>query len=399
MWYGINATKFGPFGRSAAYSPSSEGGSGYFDGNSSYLSFTGDTNTQLNTGNFCIEFWVKRDIGSGDQVIIDSGGGQVLEVTINSNHTMYFYDGGNIWNTPNQNDKLLWPGMWHHVVITVSDTNYLSICLNGSEIFSANNINRSWTQSTWKIGQWWQGTSYDFKGFLSDVRITKGTTLYGSTFAVPTSPLTVLGSTVFLSAFRNANIWDAAGLANYEAVNAIAPVQVNTTSAKWDSTSMYLGTGSFIRTAEKLLYNLGNSDFTLELWMRWINNGSAQVILDTRSADTATSWSLAVDSSGMVYFYNGTTYKAAGALTSGAWQHVAVTRDNGLLRIFVGGSKLYEGSISSTNNANANLCIGGTAFGSSVRFDGFIDEMRFTRGFSRYSPGGFTPPTAKFLTR
>ncbi|TIL80512.1 MAG: LamG domain-containing protein, partial [Mesorhizobium sp.] len=51
---------------------------------------------------------------------------------------------------------------------------------------------------------------------------------------------------------------------------------------------------------------------------------------------------------------------------------------------------------SNTFNAATVLAIGSTSAGARS-FNGWIDELRITKGVARYaSDGGFTPPTAAF---
>ncbi len=84
---------------------------------------------------------------------------------------------------------------------------------------------------------------------------------------------------------------------------------------------------------------------------------------------------------------------SSSALTTGTWIHVAVTRASGTLRIFQNGTQ--TGSVAnSTNFANSgSVYIGQSNSGQAM--NGYIDDLRITKGIARYTTT-FTPPTSAF---
>lgn len=68
------------------------------------------------------------------------------------------------------------------------------------------------------------------------------------------------------------------------------------------------------------------------------------------------------------------------------WYHVAITRKNDVVRIFVNGEIVGEATASNTHNESAApIWIGRLNHDSAfMRFNGFIDELRITSGVARY---------------
>ena len=92
---------------------------------------------------------------------------------------------------------------------------------------------------------------------------------------------------------------------------------------------------------------------------------------------------------------------AVGAFTTGVWTHVAVVRSGGNTRMFKDGvvtGNAYGESYPYYNYSSfASTYIGGNPTTSGQYFNGYIDDLRITRGYARYNiSGSFTPPTSPF---
>ena len=73
---------------------------------------------------------------------------------------------------------------------------------------------------------------------------------------------------------------------------------------------------------------------------------------------------------------------------------MAVVRTSGVLKIFVNGIQGYSAAHSVNLNRTAGLIIGDTV-GLTSAYAGYIDELRITNGYARYT-GNFTPSTTAF---
>jgi len=88
-----------------------------------------------------------------------------------------------------------------------------------------------------------------------------------------------------------------------------------------------------------------------------------------------------------------------GTLVAGAWYHVAIVRNGSTWNGYLNGTR---GSGFPVTNSAALGSFDGFSVGSngaSAAFlNGYIDDLRITRGFSRYT-ANFTPPVASFRLR
>ena len=90
---------------------------------------------------------------------------------------------------------------------------------------------------------------------------------------------------------------------------------------------------------------------------------------------------------------------SSSTLALNQWYHVAVTRQNGVFRMFIDGQL----EATATKSVAVDFSLGGTAIGingwnianNTGFFVGHIDEMRITKGRARYTTA-FTPPGAPF---
>jgi hypothetical protein len=78
------------------------------------------------------------------------------------------------------------------------------------------------------------------------------------------------------------------------------------------------------------------------------------------------------------------------------WVHVAVTRNSGTTRLFINGN--IEATLSNdtrNNTTGTNGLLIGRQLGSTTNdFNGYISDLRITKGHARYT-ANFTPPTNK----
>jgi hypothetical protein len=100
--------------------------------------------------------------------------------------------------------------------------------------------------------------------------------------------------------------------------------------------------------------------------------------------------------------YSGGSYVdynvGSGTISDSAWHHVAVTRSGSSLRIFIDGTQTGTTNTTlgtaSIDNAIADYRVGSTTDGA-LNFNGYIDDLRITKGVARYT-SSFTAPTAAF---
>ena len=164
------------------------GSTGYFDGAGDYLIFPHSPDFDFGTGAFAIEFFLYLT-GSGPCVLVSSresttqGTKGQLEIAVNANNALYFYDGANTFAS----SLSIQNNVWSHCVFCSSGNGQLSIFIGGALAFSGT-CETGWTYtSNWMVGRWAGGGQYSYKGHLKGLRITKGEARYTANFTPPTT--------------------------------------------------------------------------------------------------------------------------------------------------------------------------------------------------------------------
>jgi len=394
----VSVQPFNPFGASTAYDTTTIGGSGYFDGNADWVSIANNSAFDLGSNNFTIEAWVYRTSNSGNQSIcskyepsyqsswsIDTNG-NTWEVAIYYGSTSYVnvYTGG----VPALNQ-------WVHIALQRNGS-YNEFYVNGSRVAQIAAQTIRTTTSAIRIGELGAGYSgYAFQGYIGDLRIVNGTAIYsGATYTVPTTPLTAVANTKLLLNMNNAGIRDNAMMCELE---TIGNAQVSTSVKKYGTGSMYFdGTGDALLAAPSALYNMGTGDFTIECWVYPQTQVQTYpgIITLTGTSDLSIAYDHGDTTNDSFSMLLGGTRTAA-SVTSAVdnWYYIAVVRSGSTVTLYINGTSRATATNSST--LGGTVCtIGMFGTGSpTTAFKGYIDDLRITKGYARYTTT-FTPPTA-----
>ena len=395
---------FAPFDPATAYSTATVGGSGYFDGTGDYLTVADNTAFEFGSGDFTIEGWFYALSVASDTTIVSKW---TATGTANSNSWLLFVTSGvaTFWTSTNGSavDVNISGGTvtvnsWNHIAVSRSGNTY-SLYLNGTRTATTTNSNSLADVATVvAIGRYSGGTFGYMNGYISNARIVKGTAVYtGSTYTVPTTPLTAVTNTQLLLNYTNGGITDAAAKNVLETVGGAS---ISTAQSKWGGSAMYLdGNGDYLTIPNNVLFALGTGDFTIECWVYSIA-GSNNGVWQLASSAFPGSAGLAVAANGgawTVYYGSTSQGHGFGSIGTGTWQHVALVRQSGSLYIYSNGVKYTVAASDTTNYTYTTLVIGGY-YSTSFLWNGYINDLRITRGYARYT-ANFTPPTAAFPTQ
>ena len=199
---------------------------------------------------------------------------------------------------------------------------------------------------------------------------------------------------------QNASIIDNAMINDLEtAGNA----QISTAQSKFGGSSLYFdGTGDYLYSANTQAAFLGTGDFTIECWLKTSSTGSYKSILVPADVYSISGfYNFIVRSDNTIALEQGggsTLVQSTTQVTDGNWHHVAACRSGTTTRIFVDG--VLEGTLSSDTYSYGISTVGnyvGTYQPAIYNFNGYIDDLRITKGYARYT-SSFTPPTQAFFT-
>jgi len=186
-------------------------GSVFFDGTGDYLSIPDSDDFNMGTGDFTLECWINSIDDSDYQGIFgsyDYDNAMVL-LQISNTGVLRFINPGTISQTGTTD---LQDGNWHHIVMCRSGSTLRGFVDGIEEISTSYSASIDWGHSNNSItigvvdrtdypGQ------YEYKGFISNVRVIKGKALYTSNFTPPTTELEVTPETVLVACHDGEDIF------------------------------------------------------------------------------------------------------------------------------------------------------------------------------------------------
>ena len=176
---------------------------------------------------------------------------------------------------------------------------------------------------------------------------------------------------------------------------------ISTAQSKFGGSSVFFdGTDDYVTTPNNSVFDFGTDDFTIEMWVNFANVTSTWQAIISRAYGIAGGWRLYKnDANNQLRWYSQTTpvvLTTASTLSNNTWSHIAVVRNNGIITIYIDGTS--RGSAASSTNYNPGsyaIEIGRGVVTSTYPMTGYIDELRITNGYARYT-GNFTPSTTAF---
>lgn len=185
---------------------------------------------------------------------------------------------------------------------------------------------------------------------------------------------------------------------------------VTNSGASIDSVNKKFGSGSFsfdnssdFVSIPQQAFSFSLSDFTIDLWLfptaftggiLGIWDGANPFLLSTTSAGGVLFAMHPIDGGIKI------VQTDDGVLLLNQWQHVAVTRSQNAVRLFINGKiKKTEEYSAALATPNKPLCIGKNpdAFASGDHTTGNIDEVRILNGFCAWE-NDFTPPVSPYAS-
>lgn len=174
---------------------------------------------------------------------------------------------------------------------------------------------------------------------------------------------------------------------------------VNSTSiVKFGTASLFFdGTTDYVRTDGSADFAFGTGDFTIEFWTYLAAVGVLRTLWDSRPAATNGNYvTMSLLATNVLQFSNNGTARITGTtvLTTATWYHVALSRKDGVTRLFLNGVQQGANYADTTSyiNAASRPIIGadGNSLGANS-LNGRIDDLRVLKGVGIYA-GAFTAP-------
>ena len=364
--------------------------------------------------------------------ISDDGSGDNLQ---------WFYTTDGSTNLYTTGSTLLNPNTWYHIAFVRNGTTgtfYIDGVADSTTVSFGSNSIRD-TGNAFRIGANLDGddVEQEFNGFISNVRVLKGTALYTSKFTPPSEPLTNITNTKILAC--QDNDYNVVGYTTTTA-NGASPI-FNTTgdygetygdgnlNADPNASNLVLCCDFYANATDRMPTgrpsnqkslsaggnpNPGNATTSHFYGKSAHFDGNDQYSISS-SADfsfdgefcielwaNASSWGPFFVSGGTNGIWLGSTNNGLVIRRYGVqndllvqvppyseWVHLAFTRDDSnILRIFINGEEQMSGVVDFTYTQNT-LYIGGD--GAGAYYTGYIQDLRVYKGTAKYT-SDFNPP-------
>lgn len=383
-----------PFASGIDYSPTVYGGSAYFDG-SSRLNTT-STYVSVGSGDFTLESWIYPTAIADNKTIFDTreAANSTLgfDFALGSTNGLFMYcNGYQITGAALQTNT------WYHVAL-VRSGNVHRIYLNGNTYGSALTASNNYTNTTAYIGGSYAGGDY-FSGYISNLRVIKGTAVVPTSATLPTAPLSAVANTSLLLNFADGGVVDATGKNN---VVTVSNAGVSLAQKKYGSGSYYFnGSTDGLSVLNKPYLNL-SKDFTVEFWVNFTTKPAAIQTLCGKWGTTNYGWLVQVNGSTNTLIWTGGTGSGFGATITNSWTpslstwyHIAFVRSGTTITGYVNGTALSTTGTNNTdvNTSTSNVGVGINLDGNIQKFNGYIDDLRVTNGIARYTSNFTVPAT------
>ncbi len=386
------------------FSPFSQTGwSNYFDGTGDYLDAGTNAALGFGTGDFTIEAWIYRS-ASGAFPIYTNGpvGTGSLAFYVQSDKISTDYYGG----TSLAGATTLALNTWHHVAVVRSGST-LSLYLNGSRDATTTTSSNNTTSNGMVGRDWTNGSSYS-NGYISNVRVVKGSAVYsGTTYTVPTSPLTAITNTSLLTCQSNRFLDNSSnaftitrnGDVSVQAFSPFAPTAAYSAATNGGS-GYFDGTGDYLSVASNAALDIMGGSYTIEFWFYPVSVSTGIMIDRQDPSSPYTGYSCRLINSTTSTANLNWDPGATGSLTTTSapikinqWNHIAYTCDGTTLRIYANGNREATTTTLSSSNYAGALTIGARATNTQP-MNGYFSGFILRKGTATYTGATYTVPTA-----
>tara|TARA_R100000951_G_scaffold39804_1_gene33568 strand:+ start:1064 stop:3589 length:2526 start_codon:yes stop_codon:yes gene_type:complete len=295
---------------------------------------------------------------------------------------------------PNGFDKLR--HTWIHFAV-VRNSGTLKIYKNGVEVYStSNSSNISTLNSSTRIGQTYNNTSNKWPGYLYDVKLSS-VAEYTAGFTPSLTPVSSSNAYLHLKGTEVQIADTASGLQIEQwgstAAATTAQTKFNTYSMNFTrANSDHITIGNPYVSRESSL-NFGTGDFTIEMWIYFLDSTSTHGILTGWSSGTKI-WRLAAGNRMDIFDGGAWRYGSVGSIPLNQWNHIAFYRNSGTSYLAANGSSQVSWSDTTNYTAPTANCYIGRY--SASYMNGYIEDFRITNGASRYTGSTYTVPTEAF---
>ena len=356
--------------------------SSYWNGTTQYISVGGTTSL---SANFTIEFWFFPPSNAYSYFfgIDDTQNPNSLACIYNATAPSFevFNDAG----TPLGGGSLVL-NSWNHVAL-VRNSSTVTLYVNGVQKATGSIPNS--ISGSLQIGRWLDSGSYSngVTGYLSNFRVSNTNVYSGSTFTVPTSPLTVTANTVLLTLQDNRfkdnsaspKTLTVSGSPSIKSFQPFSPT-ASYTAAAYGGSGYFNGSSDYLTSATTAALDLTSGDWTIQGWYYpTAYSASNNVIVYIGSAAGNKIVLATIGTAGNLYYLlNGSvTISSATAAPLNAWSFYALVKSGATTTLYLNGVSLgTTASVPTTSNKSLSL----GADTAAAFYQGYFGDFRVLKG-------------------
>ena len=359
----------------------------FLDGVDDELTIAYNSNLKLTQNNdWTVEFWMNAkasnqsassNCGIWHQDVSVSYTGILISTGTNGNVLFTSSTTGSSWAYLFQNMGSFTDDVWNHVALTKSGSTVRGF-VNGSLNLTITSFPPAsfFDTSDPTIGAY-GGTR--FNGYLSNLRLIKGTALYTSSFTPPTAPLTAVTNTTLLTCQGGTSVVDASS-SNHTITN-VGGVQTADSffdSIVFDGTDDYVTTGNTLTDADELFADTGRA-WSASSWFNVDVISTTEKMILSREGGIGlfnNNYAVWVDTASLkVKLRGGTNKTISNSIAANTWYNVVVTWDGTTANGYLNGKFITTIAVGAQSIGTDNFAIGVGDNLSDDPFDGRISQV------------------------
>jgi len=348
------------------------------------------------TGDFTMECWVYFNSIGSQQYIIDqrnSGTATAIIPTIylDSTNVFVYYVNGSARITGTVS---IITNTWYAISI-VKSSGSTKLYVNGTQDGSTYTDSNNYAASRVVIGSNGATAGNYLNGYISNIRLVKGTAVYSANYTPSSIPLTAITNTSLLltnvGGFQDVSIQG-------QLISTVGTYpQLSASVAKYGSQSSVYTPSSAQYIANQTYLPFGTNDFTIECYVYLNATAILQTIMSKGTGTTG--WVLQINSSNQLVWISGTSTLRTSTFTFSIsnWTNIAIVRSGTTGYMFINGSQQAATYTDTSNYNQLNSLLIGTDRNIVNGLNGYLDDIRITNGIARYTTS-YTPSTTTFPT-
>lgn len=177
--------------------------------------------------------------------------------------------------------------------------------------------------------------------------------------------------------------------------------QISAAQKKFGAGScLFDGSDDYLTIPDNDDFDFGTGDFTVEAWIRPSAGNGCIYSHGPAITDGLSFYLMINDSNQLVFVTNDSTgYTTSNTVTMNTWTHVAAARYSGTVKMYINGTAGYTGTFTNNYTSSDQVGIGVRTSGTGLAatpwyFNGYIDEVRVSKGIARWTSDFSVPVSA-----